>query len=464
MILNENKMERKKLLQIVGVICLMFVYTNSNAQCGPVGNGTNGGIHCMYPDTSRNCLYAGGGFHNSGVDTMNYCGYWNDSSYVPMDMMGNKGCNDSVWCFTYFNGSLYVGGSFTQAGGVSSNYIARWDGASWYPVGNGFNSSVHSLTVYNNQLYAGGQFTMSGSNSVSHLGYWNGTQWNQVGGGVDQDVKAMCVWNNALYIGGDITVAGGVTVNRICKWDGANYFAVGSGFNSGMGEPCMVRSFCIYNGNLIAGGMFEHSGTSDMHNLAMWNGTTWSSIGHIDGGMMGENGVRTMCAYNNRLFIGGSFSSCGSTSSNNLGMWDGSSWSSIGTGMDGAVNSLAVHHNELYIGGSFTNAAGTSVNNIAKYSANTGIHALNGNSISLTVYPNPAGNYVRLSWVNENLTEVKLTLSDIAGKILFERDQILPSIGIHQEEIPMNDISDGIYMITLNSGERNYSARVVISR
>ena len=104
----------------------------------------------------------------------------------------------------------------------------------------------------------------------------------------------------------------------------------------------------------MAGGMFEHAGSMDMHNLAMWNGSLWSSIGEIGGAMMGDNTVSAMCTYNGQLFVGGNFGSCGSRSANNLGCWNGSSWSTIGTGMNGKVNFLAVFDGDLYIAGTFT--------------------------------------------------------------------------------------------------------------
>ncbi len=459
---KDNKMKKILLLQLLVLLSVAVINTSTKAQCNPAGNGTNGGIHCMYNDSLRNCLFIGGGFHNSGTDTMNYCCYWNDTTYHPMNMMGQNGCNDSVWCFVMFNGDAYVGGNFTQAGGVACNHIARWDGTSWYPVGDGFNHEVHALAVYNNELYAGGEFTSSGTTTVNYLGKWNGAQWNQVNGGTNDDVEAMCVWNNALYIGGDFTMAGGIAMNRICKWDGTTFSAVGTGFTTGMGGQCMVHSFCVYDGNLYAGGMFEHAGTMDMHNLAMWNGSSWSSIGDIDGSGMGDNVVSAMCAYNGHLFIGGNFGSCGSTSSNNLGMWDGSSWSSIGIGMNGVVNSLAVYHNELYIAGAFTNAAGTSVNNIAKYSANTGIQPVNGNVISMNVYPNPASDFVKISWTNELSSKINLIITDITGRVLFEQNEGAISVGVYQEDIPVGNLSNGIYFVTLISADRKYSEKLQI--
>ncbi|MBK7573614.1 MAG: hypothetical protein IPI10_19210 [Bacteroidetes bacterium] len=98
--------------------------------------------------------------------------------------------------------------------------------------------------------------------------------------------------------------------------------------------------------------------------------------------------------------------------------------------MDGEVNSLAVYHNELYIGGSFTNAAGTSVNNIAKYSPNIGIQPIDVKINSIKVYPNPAIDYVQISWINEQSSKVILSITDITGRILFEKNEGEIAVGV----------------------------------
>lgn len=457
-------MKKNNFYSIFLTLCIGFLSGNVHSQCNPAGNGTNGGIRCMFNDSVHNCLYIGGGFQNSDTVTLNNCGYWNGSGYLPMSMMGFVGCNDSVLCFTYFNDDLYVGGNFTQAGGVPCNHLARWDGTSWEAVGDGFNQPVHALAVYNNELYAGGDFTLSGTESVNHLGKWNGSQWIQVSTGIDDDVEALCVYNNTLYVGGDFIMAGGSMVNHICRWDGTTISGVGSGFTGGMMGQVMVHSFCVYNGSLYAGGMFEHSGSVDMHNLAMWNGTEWSSIGDIGGAMMGQNVVSALCAYNGELFCGGNFGSCGSMSANNLGKWNGTSWSNIGTGMDGSVFSLAVYQNILYIAGSFSSAAGTPVNNIAEYASTTGIQSVQASYIKLTIFPNPAGDIIQVRWVSEKSSQVDLIVSDVNGRMVFEKKSEVISPGIHQEDIPVITLNNGIYLLTLRTGDKNYSSKFEIAR
>ena len=450
----------KKLLQISSILFLLANSQNIMAQCGPVGNGTGGEIFCMYHDSVRNCLYIGGGFHDSGSDTLNYCGYWNDSAYFPMGMMGVNGTNDSVWCFVMFNGDLYAGGSFTQAGGVSCNHIARWDGTSWHPVGNGFNSSVHALCVYNGELYAGGQFTASGGTSISHIGRWNGTEWNQVGSGTDENVYSMATCFGYLFLGGDFTQAGGISANHICYWNGSGFSPLGSGItHTRMMGNASVYSLCVYNGQLYCGGRFHNAGGSWMQNLAMWDGNSWHSLGNIGDGNMSDM-VAAMCVYNGELYVGGYFSSCDSWSVSNLGRWNGSSWATIGSGINGVVRALEVYNNSLYLAGSFSDAAGTSVNNIAMYSSTTGIEpSVSSPGNFIIASPNPANENVQFTWTQKESKSVTFSVYDGTGKKLLQENLGFLREGKQCETINVSKWPEGIYLFSINSRDESYAGR-----
>ena len=453
----------KNLLQLMFVVLIAGMVTNkANAQCGAVGNGTGGGVFCLYHDSLNNCLYVGGGFQHSGNDSLNHCGVWNDSLFTPMGGMGMNGTNDSVWCFTWFNGNLYVGGSFTQAGGTPANRVAMWDGTSWYAVGDGFNDAVYALEEYNGQLYAGGKFTASGSVVTNYIAYWDGSQWLQTGGGTNGFVRALHEKGNNLYLGGAFTEAGGITVNHICYWDGSNFNALGNGFTcSGMSQ-CSVNTLCTYNGNLYAGGTF-HGGMNNMQNIAMWNGMNWNSMGNIQGGQGGNNMVNAMCVYGGLLYVGGNFGSCGGQAANNLSIWDGSSWSSIGTGTNGKVSSLAVFNNKLFIGGIFTDATGTSVSNIAYYDKLTGITPQEVYSPYI-IYSNPSYDEIQIRWIQDHSAPVEINVYDIIGKEIYSYELGTLAKGIHNAAISADGWRGGIYLVIFKAGNVQYANKIVISR
>ncbi len=441
---------------------LMIGMTSSdiNAQCWSVGNGTNGGVFCMYPDSLHDCLYIGGGFDHTGLDTLNHCGIWNDTTFNLMGM-GGVGTNDSVWCFVMFEGDLYVGGTFTQAGGIAANHIARWDGTAWYPVGAGFNAPVYALCIYNNMLFAGGSFTASGSIPAGHLAQWNGTAWSQVGDGTDGPVYSLAVCFEYMFLGGNFGQAGGIAADNICYWNGAGFGVPGEGITMTgmMGHHGSVYALCTYQGTLYCGGQFNHAGGNWMQNLAMWDGNNWSSVGNIGGGMMSDM-ASAMCVYDGQLYVGGNFGSCNGQASNNIGVWNGSDWSTIGTGMNGTVRSLAVYHDKLYIAGAFDNANGVPVNNIASYAAATGIQQVDPEVIELSVFPNPASGVFKCQWTQSQTLSVSIEVQDLMGRTLLLENLGILAQGAHSKEVSAQNLDNGIYLVTIHSGDTRTTVKL----
>src|SRR5215831_672897 len=94
---------------------------------------------------------------------------------------------------------------------------------------------------------------------------------------------------------------------------------------------------------------------------ATFSDANWISIG---GGIAGTDGGVLAAATDGlgNLYIGGTFTMAGGVFAANIAKWDGSSWTALGSGMDGLVLALAVSGTKLYAGGFFTTAGGITVN------------------------------------------------------------------------------------------------------
>ncbi len=70
---------------------------------------------------------------------------------------------------------------------------------------------------------------------------------------------------------------------------------------------------------------------------------------------------------NGQLYVGGSFSQADGLAANNVAVWDGSSWSALGSGVNGGVYAMAVNPSNgwLYVAGGFTHAGGIYSENVA---------------------------------------------------------------------------------------------------
>ena len=102
--------------------------------------------------------------------------------------------------------------------------------------------------------------------------------------------------------------------------------------------------------------------------IAKWNGSTWSALG------TGMNGTIWGLAIDSagNVYAGGGFNTAGGISANSVAKWNGSAWSALGTGMNGRVNTLAIDSsNNLYAGGYFTQAGGSTVKCVAKWNGST---------------------------------------------------------------------------------------------
>src|SRR5439155_21395734 len=138
------------------------------------------------------------------------------------------------------------------------------------------------LAVWGNDLYAGGQFTMAGGSNASHIAKWNGNSWTNLSlgitGGTSPSVSALTVADSQLYVAGNFRTAGGSNANYIAKWDGSVWTTLGLGVNNA------VYAMAVSGTNLYAGGRFTiatKTGVAPLtvNRIAKWDGSTWSTLG-----------------------------------------------------------------------------------------------------------------------------------------------------------------------------------------
>ena len=89
--------------------------------------------------------------------------------------------------------------------------------------------------------------------------------------------------------------------------------------------------------DLYAGGDFTTAGGNAANYIAKWNGSSWSALGS------GMNGARCVCAggVGQQSLCGGRFTTAGGIAANCIAKWNGSSWSALGSGMNGDVGVCA---------------------------------------------------------------------------------------------------------------------------
>lgn len=310
------------------------------------------------------------------------------------DQFGVLGANKTVRALALEpSGDMYIGGDFDQVSGTTANYVALWDAQThlWETLP-GLNGTVRALALTaGGTLYAGGDFS-------GHLARWDAatSTWQTVGHGTSGPVHALAFASNGdLYVGGNFTTvnASGTTplgVNNIAKWDGTGWAGlVGSSAGVGHSGSTVFALGFASNGDLYVGGDFTTAGgTAQIYHLARYNSGTWSAVGNGT-----DKPVRALgFGANDTLYVGGDFTTVnfngGSTvSANYVARFDGTSWSTLGSGATNGVNkpvrALQADGSTLYVGGDFTLAGGSlRALHVARWNGHSWANAVGGSALN----------------------------------------------------------------------------------
>jgi len=275
----------------------------------------------------------------------------------------------------------------------NNNFIADYLGIS---AQNGINGQVYAMAVSGTNVYVGGSFTTAGGISAVNIAKLNGSTWSPLGdtvnNGTSAAVSTINISGTNVYVGGSFNAVSSSTqtnirANYIAKWNtiDSTWSALGT-TRLGATTNNRVTVVRVSGTKIYVGGEFTTVSSSTQLNMsakyiAIWDGSTWSALG------TGPNGtVHAIAISGTNLYVGGNFTTAG------IAKWDGSTWSNLGTGPNGVVYAIAILGTDVYVGGSFTTVGGTtSAINIAKWNinnstwSNLGIANTNGTVYAITI-------------------------------------------------------------------------------
>jgi hypothetical protein len=360
-----------------------------------------------------------------------------------------------------YNNDIFVAGSFTHAGGCMVNGLTKWDGNVWTKFGSGLKTSDGNsgiglcLKEIDNTLYLGGVFDSIDGVACHSLAKFNGTGWSSVNNfplfsitpGYINWVYDIELYNNELYVCGNFYNYPQMTIDHIAKWDGTNWVNVGNGIHGGIRD---ARKMVVFKNELVVAGRFSKSvnPTNPGENIGKWNGTQWSELGSGTDDIIDDMKVK-----DGNLYICGAFSTAGGISAHNLARWDGSKWCGFGNTINyGIITSLDFLNDTLYIGGGFIIVNIDTIWNMAKWTGGTyidtcsstiGIEENENQLHSITIYPNPATNTLYINGLSGiNTAEVY----DISGKLLLSRQ-------LNTNQIDISALAKGLYFVKLSAEE-----------
>lgn len=254
------------------------------------------------------------------------------------------------------NRFLLIGGSFTEVRATAASEklpppkgmnVAAWDGKTWSGIAQGLQGQVsingfggfggtsstgpHAVrgllsTVESGRgiIYAGGEFTESGKTPLPGLARYERPEW-RAEQGIVGSVHCLCMYDdgtgNALYAGGALhRPKDNANVSGVWRRLDGHWQPVGDGIQYGTSQPTIFTLAPInYGGTtrLLACGWFSSSGSTQLPKVAVWDGKRWSAPEWLptnsdnqnesNVGDPSEYGVRSIVAYQDALYFGGTF-------------------------------------------------------------------------------------------------------------------------------------------------------------
>jgi len=413
-------------------------------------------------------LYFGGNFTKFNTDTIVGVAKWNglDMSTLGCGIQWNcttpgiSGSINPVYSIIRFGNNIFVTGSFDQAGNKTVNGLTMWDGNSWNNFGTGLKTwggywgTGLGFKVIDNELYVFGVFDSINGNACNSLAKFNGTTWVSVYNfpifssmiGYHNQVYDIAKYNDQLYVCGNFDNYPLMTISYITKWDGNNWVNVGNGINGGIID---ARRMVVYKDELVVAGRFSKTinPTNPGENIGKWDGTQWTELGS---GV--DEIIWDMKVHNDTLYVCGAFQHAGGIPANKLARWDGSKWCGYGITINNVIVALDFYHDTLYIGGGFNYLNSDSIWGVAKWtggnyvdtcSSTIGIEQIENQQQLISIYPNPATNAIYILGITTNaIAEVY----DISGKLILTRKLLIPQLDI-------SALAQGMYFIKLCTKE-----------
>lgn len=261
---------------------------------------------------------------------------------------------------------VVVGGTFTSAGGISANRVARWDGTSWHAMGDGFDDAPLSFAILpNGDLAACGTFMHTGAAAISKVAVWHDGTWTGLGGPFSSGADALLVVPDPdgtprLVVGGYFNVIGSTTVHHIAWWDGSTWNPLGAGISSSVVALVKVPN---------ASGGFDIIAASDSNalpeNVYRYNWTSWTPLRGAGAayGVIGPVYSLTVLQ-NGDLLAVGDFGPPG----HGIARWNGTSWTGLALlGNYTFYSSLELPNHDLVVGGLIWTIENTPQRNLAVY-------------------------------------------------------------------------------------------------
>lgn len=357
---------------------------------GIAGSGTNGVVNKIIGTDSNNLVIGGEFTTFDSVASRNIVLSQNDGFIVPANVFDDGfDLGGQVKDIIENGDNFVVGGDMIGYQGLNCGNLVTIDKSSGSLVDDfKVNNTINALSLNGSDVIAVGEFT----NYTTTSGNPNGTFLTiplaedspiDFGSGFNSNTTTSVIHNGVIYVGGSFTDYYGETVSGIIalNLDGSIHTEFNTG--TGFGTLASVYKMVIYDEVLYVVGNFgSYNGTSTNRIIAL---NLDGSI-HIEfdyGTAFNVSNLYTLTAYNDKLYVGGSFTTYKGTTSNRIISLnlDGSinTTFNIGSGINSGTGfgvwDIKVNNDIVYAVGSFTAYNGNTANRIVAINLDGSIYS-----------------------------------------------------------------------------------------
>ena len=304
---------------------------------------------CISADTYvKEMAVSGSDIWIVGDDEHPLC-HWNGISWEVMSIAGSYPVIHDLMAME--NGDMLIGGSFVGVGDIPAASLARYssgDIASYAMPGPNKGLQATGLSYmprYVTHLVAeGGQVIMNASTNgangqtLGQVPLWDDGEWTSL---TEETVVDVATMNEDYLVIADI--------NGVSRMDRETGVWTQMGVQSDISG--VITELLFWGDKLMAAGYFTHTDEMGTENaLVYWDESEmrWRGAGTGAGNAF----VTAMAATDDRLYVGGSFSTIGGVSASGLASWDGESWTGYIREGEVAADAMLCVDGDLYIASS----------------------------------------------------------------------------------------------------------------
>lgn len=443
------------------ISCLFIVFcslSNTFAQWQNVGQPgfSDGGVgytSLAFSNTDEPYVVFKDYAHSGKASVMKF----NGSSWVYVGQPGFSASNVNYLYTTIAfsnTGEPYI--AFRDNSNSNKATVMKFDGSSWVVVGQaGFTAGGAAYTTI--------KFSGNGTPYLAYVDDFNsnkasvmkfdGTTWVNVGSpafssGIISWITFAFSNTDEPYVGfWDNTYGGKATV---MKFDGTNWVIVGQpGFSAGEAR----ENSLAFNNSGEPYLAYSDYANSFKASVMKFDGTTWANVGPA--GFTSTTAGFTKIAFNN----GVPYLAYSANTNASVMKFDGTSWIHVGLPAfsAGAAQFISFAFNsvdEPYI--AYEDNANANKATVMKYVTPSGVNDLPAFWDNISMYPNPASDFVKISGLSGNTS---VTVTDVTGRQLYFNQS--PSSDLH---IDTEKFLNGMYFVGVESKGEIRFRKLLINR